>query len=86
MFRNPVTDLIVVLVVVLLIFGPKRLPTLGRSLGQGLREFRDSISGTTKDEDEERPTLNAAPAGPTVTAAASPERESAEAGSSEQRG
>ena len=38
MFRNPTTDLIVVLVIVLLIFGPKRLPGLGRQLGQGLRE------------------------------------------------
>ena len=45
MFRNPVTDVIVVLVVALLIFGPKRLPMLGRSLGQGLREFKDSITG-----------------------------------------
>ncbi len=36
MFRNPVTDAIVVLLVVLLIFGPKRLPLLGRSLGQGM--------------------------------------------------
>jgi sec-independent protein translocase protein TatA len=60
MFRNPVTDLLVVLVVVLLIFGPKRLPVLGRSLGQGLREFKDSISGNSRDEDEERPALNAA--------------------------
>ena len=49
MFRNPTTDLIVVLVIVLLIFGPKRLPGLGRSLGDGLREFKDSITG---DKDE----------------------------------
>ena len=45
MFRNPTTDLIVVLVIVLLIFGPKRLPGLGKSLGPGLREFKDSITG-----------------------------------------
>jgi|GEM_PF-447319 len=60
MFRNPVTDLIVVLVVALLIFGPKRLPLLGRSLGQGLREFKDSISGSSRDEEEQRPALGAA--------------------------
>src|SRR2546421_11980841 len=67
MFRNPTTDLIVVLVIVLLIFGPKRLPGLGRSLGQGLREFKDSITGGSSDEDtedEERSAIAAAPASP----------------------
>ena len=39
------TELIIVLVIVLVIFGPKRLPGLGRSLGSGMKEFRDSISG-----------------------------------------
>ena len=55
MFRNPTTDLIVVLVIVLLILGPKRLPGLGKSLGTGMREFKDSITGDSKDDDEERP-------------------------------
>ena len=45
-------ELIIVLVIVLLIFGPKRLPGLGRSLGSGMREFKDSVTGKTKDEDE----------------------------------
>ena len=44
-------ELVIVLVVVLLIFGPKRLPDLGRSLGSGMREFKDSITG--KDDDRE---------------------------------
>lgn len=35
--------------VVLLVFGPKRLPEMGRSMGHGLREFKDSISGDRKD-------------------------------------
>ena len=39
------TELIVVLVIALLILGPKRLPAAGRSLGQGLREFKDSVTG-----------------------------------------
>jgi sec-independent protein translocase protein TatA len=43
------THLIVLLVVVLLVFGPKRLPELGRSLGSGLRELKHSLSG---QEDE----------------------------------
>jgi sec-independent protein translocase protein TatA len=73
MFRNPTTDLIVVLVIVLLIFGPKRLPGLGRSLGSGLREFKDSITGDSKDDDEETPRPAIAPAEtPTVSAAAEP--------------
>jgi sec-independent protein translocase protein TatA len=42
----------IVLVIVLLIFGPKRLPGLGKSLGTGMREFKDSITG--KDSDSER--------------------------------
>jgi sec-independent protein translocase protein TatA len=39
------THLIVILVVALLVLGPKRMPTAGRALGQDLREFKDSISG-----------------------------------------
>lgn len=46
-------EIIVVLVIVLLIFGPKRLPGLGRSLGSGMRNFKDSISGHHDDEDDE---------------------------------
>ncbi len=59
MFRNPTTDLIVVLVIVLLIWGPKRLPGLGRQLGGGLRGFKDSITGDDDGHEEqaERPAL-----------------------------
>lgn len=64
MFRNPTTDLIVVLVIVLLIFGPKRLPGLGRQLGEGLREFKDSITGDSKGEEPERPELTRAAEAP----------------------
>ena len=42
-------EIVLVLVVALLILGPKRLPEAGRSLGRGIREFKDSITGTTKD-------------------------------------
>lgn len=44
------TELIVVLVVALLIFGPKRLPDLGRSLGRGMREFKESVTAPDRDE------------------------------------
>lgn len=46
-------ELIIVLAVVLLIFGPKRLPGLGRQLGRGMREFKDSVTG--KDEEAQEP-------------------------------
>jgi sec-independent protein translocase protein TatA len=52
------TELIIVLVIVLLIFGPKRLPGLGKQLGTGMREFKDSISGKggrDKDDDDDEP-------------------------------
>lgn len=52
-----VTELIIVLVIVLVIFGPKRLPAMGRSLGSGMREFKDSISNKHKDEDDEHPEI-----------------------------
>ena len=76
MFRNPLIDAAVVLLAVLLIFGPKRLPQLGRSLGQGMREFKDGITGHSKvDEEEgERPQLTEASA-PVAPAAAAPAAE-----------
>ena len=46
-------ELVVLLVIVLLIFGPKRLPGLGRQLGPGMREFKDSITGGRSDDDED---------------------------------
>ena len=45
-------ELLVVLVVVLLVLGPKRLPALGRQLGGGLREFRDSIRRRHDDDED----------------------------------
>ena len=47
-------ELIIVLVIALLIFGPKRLPSLGRQLGTGMREFKDSITGRhSRDDDDD---------------------------------
>jgi sec-independent protein translocase protein TatA len=45
-----VPELIVLAIVLLLIFGPKRLPEIGKSMGKGMREFKDSVSGITGDE------------------------------------
>jgi sec-independent protein translocase protein TatA len=43
-------EILLILLLVLLVFGPKRLPEMGRSLGRGFREFKDSITGESKDE------------------------------------
>jgi sec-independent protein translocase protein TatA len=49
-------ELVIVLVIALLVLGPKRLPEVGKSLGKGMREFKDSISGNDRDdEDDSRP-------------------------------
>lgn len=48
-----IAGLLVILIVALLVFGPKRLPEIGRSLGKGMREFKDSISG--QDDKPELP-------------------------------
>ena len=68
-------ELGIVLLIVLVIFGPKRLPGIGRQLGSGMREFKDSITGKTKDDDDDdgRPALTQA----TTT---EPERVAAAAG------
>ena len=46
-------EILILLIVLLLVFGPKRLPGLGRSLGQSMREFKDSVSGKDKKSDDE---------------------------------
>ena len=48
-------ELIIVLVIALIVLGPKRLPDVARSIGSGMREFKDSLSGesTHRDEDED---------------------------------
>lgn len=46
-------ELLIVLGIVLLIFGPKRLPGLGKQLGSGMRDFKDAVTGKDKREEEE---------------------------------
>jgi sec-independent protein translocase protein TatA len=46
-------ELIVVLAIALIVLGPKRLPEVGRSIGKGMREFKDSLSGDNDDDDDE---------------------------------
>jgi sec-independent protein translocase protein TatA len=46
-------ELILVLIIALVVIGPKKLPEVGRSLGHGMREFKESISGATRPEDDD---------------------------------
>ena len=46
-------EIAIVLAIVLLIFGPKRLPGLGKQLGTGMREFKESITGKDRDDDDD---------------------------------
>jgi sec-independent protein translocase protein TatA len=63
------TGAVVIILVLLLVFGPKRLPEMGRSLGRGLREFKDSISGNETSDEPEQAHLTQ----PTASAPSPPE-------------
>ncbi len=55
-------EIIIVLIIALIVFGPKRLPELGNSLGKGIREFKDSVTGDNKDDDEDTKAISASQA------------------------
>ena len=46
-------EIIIVLIIALIVFGPKRLPELGSSLGRGIREFRNTVTGDKHDDDDD---------------------------------
>lgn len=84
-------EIVLIVVVLLVIFGPKRLPSLGKSLGTGMREFKESITGEDKQRDESdatdatgRPELTQARAD--VPADGSEPSQTAESASSQRRG
>jgi len=64
-FGIGIWELLILLLVLLLVFGPKRLPEMGRQLGKGMREFKDSVTGDSKDDDD----ASLPPAEPAVPAA-----------------
>jgi sec-independent protein translocase protein TatA len=67
------THIILLLLLALLLFGAKRLPEIGRSLGSGMREFKDSVTGNDPPEAHQ---LSAPPETTTTAPAAERERES----------
>jgi sec-independent protein translocase protein TatA len=82
-FGVSLPELLILLVVLLLVFGAKRLPEMGRSLGKGMREFKDSVSGLDGDEPTQTTTatptnrveLPSAPPAPSVQSESETERQ-----------
>lgn len=70
-----VPELLIILVILLLIVGPKKLPGLGRSLGTGMREFKDSVTGDGKAERDELPPAQQPPLTDPVRPAEAPAEE-----------
>jgi sec-independent protein translocase protein TatA len=52
MFRNPIADGLVILIIVLLFLAPKRLPMLGRGVGQGIKEFKEGITSESDPQEQ----------------------------------
>jgi sec-independent protein translocase protein TatA len=67
--------IVVLLAIALLLFGGKRLPEIGRSLGHGMREFKDAVTGNSSDDSDTPPELPPAETTATPTTAKPTERE-----------
>lgn len=68
-------EIAIVVIIALLVFGPKRLPELGRSLGKGIREFKGSIGGSHDDDDDDDDVKTIGSSQATTTTADQPEAE-----------
>jgi sec-independent protein translocase protein TatA len=74
-FGIGIWEVLILLLVLLLVFGPKRLPEMGKQLGKGMREFKDSIAGKDDEPVETQPTQPS----PALPPAAEPEPDDAQA-------
>jgi len=68
-------EIVGLLIVALLLFGAKRLPEIGRSMGQGMREFKNSVTGVTKEVDDVRAELESSLHDETTSTATSREHD-----------
>ena len=74
-------EVVIVLVIALLVFGPKKLPEMGRSMGKGIREFKSSVSGDDRDDDHEHEPVRRAQELPPAAPPAPAERVTTPSGS-----
>ena len=51
-------ELVVILAIALIVLGPKKLPEVGRSIGKGMREFKESLNGEPERDEDEKPALD----------------------------
>jgi sec-independent protein translocase protein TatA len=65
-------EIVVILIIALIVFGPKRLPELGRSMGKGIREFKNSLTSDKDDDEDDVRELERAPSETTVRAEEAP--------------
>lgn len=71
-------EIAVLVIILLIIFGPKKIPQLGRSLGRGITEFRDGVTNRNRDGDDEATELPAGESGSDSSSAAGSEKEKTE--------
>ena len=72
------TELIIILVIVLVLFGASRVPELGKSLGSGMRNFKDAVTGRGDDDDDRSTAADQGQLGPPTTPSQTVERGGAE--------
>jgi sec-independent protein translocase protein TatA len=72
MFRNPLVDGAVILIVLVLFFRPKTLPMLGRGLGEGIKEFKEGVTGSGDSENKQLPEGSSSPGVASTSESAAP--------------
>jgi len=72
-------EIFIVLIIALIVFGPKRLPELGKSLGRGLREFKETVTGDRHDDEGDEDEVKALSASEAAPSQAEPPAAPAEA-------